>query len=101
MAPHFDRLLLLSFVYTQLLEKSIASFFTPTSQKDPHELNWSVVNRTLLVGRYNPHVAKAGQASDPLATNSKRRNIAAFDLVCAHYTHSLFYTFLRNTSAYF
>ncbi|MCJ1344237.1 hypothetical protein MMC31_002440 [Peltigera leucophlebia] len=61
-------------------KKSITSFFTPTSAKDPHELNWRVVHRTLLVARYNPHVVSGLQASDAPGTNVRRRKIAAFDL---------------------
>lgn len=56
----------------------MASFFTPASQKHPDQLRWTIVNSSLLVGRYRPH--PTCQASD---AQGKRRKIAAFDLVCS------------------
>ncbi len=59
-----------------LIEKALASFFTPTSKKEPENINWRTVNSTLLVGKYSP------QTDDKsIEPPTKRRKIAAFDLV--------------------
>ncbi|KAF2625610.1 PNK3P-domain-containing protein [Macroventuria anomochaeta] len=52
--------------------KAVASFFTPTSKKEPEKMTWRVVKDSLLVGRYNTS-AVAQSAS------KARRRIAAFD----------------------
>lgn len=58
------------------LEKAVASFFTPVSKKEPDQITWRIVNSTLLLAKYNPDVTS--HATEPL---TKRRKIAAFDLV--------------------
>ncbi|KAL9097208.1 MAG: hypothetical protein Q9165_000635 [Trypethelium subeluteriae] len=48
---------------------TVASFFTPTSRKEPEKVSWKIVDRTLLVGQHGE-----------LAQGGKRpRKIAAFD----------------------
>lgn len=54
-------------------EKSVASFFTPTSQKKPEPITWRVLEAGLVIGKYLP------EKSSTLP--SKNRKIAAFDLV--------------------
>ena len=54
----------------------MASFFTPTSKKEPEKINWRVVNNTLLIGKYDLYAGVQSVESSP-----KRRKIAAFDLV--------------------
>jgi bifunctional polynucleotide phosphatase/kinase len=74
--------------YTRFLESAVANFFTPTSQKPKDKTIWTErapdddTLATLLVGRYQPDKKE----SEPL---SKRRKIAAFDLVCCAMLHSL------------
>ncbi|QKX56269.1 uncharacterized protein TRUGW13939_03370 [Talaromyces rugulosus] len=55
-------------------KSSVASFFTPTSQKKPEKVSWRIVNKSLIVGKY---------ASDPSASekldSTRRRRVAAFD----------------------
>lgn len=53
-------------------DKAVASFFTPASKKEPDRLSWRVVDESLLIGTYSPHIEKP---------RSKRKKIAAFDLV--------------------
>ncbi|KAK5796732.1 hypothetical protein VI817_006016 [Penicillium citrinum] len=53
-------------------EKSVASFFTPTSQKKPEPITWRVLEAGLVIGKYLP------EKSSTLP--SKNRKIAAFDL---------------------
>ncbi|KAJ5084375.1 hypothetical protein NUU61_008954 [Penicillium alfredii] len=54
-------------------KKSVASFFTPASQKKPEPLTWRVLGTSLIVGRYTAEK----QAQKPPA---ERQKIAAFDL---------------------
>ena len=51
----------------------MASFFKPTSQKQPERLTWRTVDNTLIVGRYNASVSSSQQRTLPV-------KIAAFDL---------------------
>ena len=65
---------------TSSIDTTVASFFTPTSKKEPEKVSWKTVNQTLLVGRYGE-----------LAREGKRpRKIAGFDFV----SHA-FNTFLK------
>ena len=57
-----------------VLDKAIASFFTPTSKKDPEKIAWRVINRSLLLARYSPY-------TETISPPVKRTKIAAFDLV--------------------
>ncbi|RMJ23237.1 Polynucleotide [Aspergillus sp. HF37] len=52
--------------------KSVATFFTPTSQKKPDQLSWNVIKNSLVVGRYTP--------GPDQRRNTAKRRIAAFDL---------------------
>lgn len=58
------------------IEKTVSSFFTPMSKKEPEQITWRVVNESLLFARYQPNATE--KTSDALR---KRRKIAAFDLV--------------------
>ena len=51
-------------------EKAVASFFTPTSKREPEPIKWRTVDNSLLVGKYK------GDGPPP-----RRRKIAAFDFV--------------------
>ena len=57
----------------RILDKAIANFFKPASEKEPDKTRWRVLHDTLLVGNYSP--AEGGSRA------SKRRKIAAFDFV--------------------
>jgi len=57
-------------------ENSVASFFTPSSKKEPEKTTWRIVDKTLLVAHYQPH----GMIDSDRRQN-KRRKIAAFDFV--------------------
>ena len=59
-----------------LIDKAIATFFTPTSKKEPEKINWRILNSTLLIGKYTPKTVD--KSAEPA---SKRRKVAAFDLV--------------------
>ncbi|KAL2049079.1 hypothetical protein ABVK25_010675 [Lepraria finkii] len=54
-------------------KKAVANFFTPASKKEPEKTAWAIINKGLLIARYNP----AKEANRPPV---KRRKIAAFDL---------------------
>jgi bifunctional polynucleotide phosphatase/kinase len=56
-----------------LLDKAVASFFKPASQKEPERLVWRTVDNTLIVGRYNASIPSSQQRTLPV-------KIAAFDL---------------------
>ncbi|MCJ1249949.1 hypothetical protein MMC30_007175 [Trapelia coarctata] len=60
--------------------KSVASFFTPVSKKEPEKMTWRVVHNSLLVGRYKPVTGLLDSKMIP----PKRRKIAAFDFVDHH-----------------
>lgn len=81
---------------TQLLQKSklvgsdyetpeaaVASFFTPVSQKKPEKITWRIVNKSLVVGKYdNKSTATSEQTTTRREeVTGKKRKIAAFDLV--------------------
>lgn len=77
--PTYQYLFLYIYSLTTLfpkIESSVASFFTPTSQKKPEKVSWRIVNKSLIVGKY---------ASDPSASekldSTRRRRVAAFDFV--------------------
>ena len=57
-----------------VLGKAIASFFTPTSKKDPEKIAWRVINRSLLLAKYSP-------STETTSPPVKMTKIAAFDLV--------------------
>jgi bifunctional polynucleotide phosphatase/kinase len=54
-------------------DKAVASFFKPTSQKEPQKLIWRIIKSTLIVGRY-------GNPFAPSPTRTLPVKIAAFDL---------------------
>lgn len=56
--------------------KAVANFFAPARKKDLEKISWRIVNKSLLVGRYQALATGAATGS-----NTKRRKIAAFDLV--------------------
>jgi len=53
-------------------DAAIANFFKPQSQKEPEKTTWRVIDRSLLVAKYD---------NKTIPTYSKPRKIAAFDLV--------------------
>ncbi|KAL6251359.1 DNA kinase/phosphatase Pnk1 [Rhinocladiella similis] len=53
--------------------KAVASFFKPTSQKEPEKLIWRIVNNSLIVGRYDEPKVSPQTRILPV-------KIAAFDL---------------------
>ena len=59
--------------------KTVANFFTPTSQKEPQQTVWRIINNSCIIGRYTP---KDAQQPKPPTAGTKRR-VAAFDLVCS------------------
>ncbi|KAK5222101.1 DNA kinase/phosphatase Pnk1 [Exophiala xenobiotica] len=56
-----------------VVRKAVASFFKPTSQKEPEKLVWRTVNNSLIVGRYDPSIVPPQSQTLPV-------KIAAFDL---------------------
>ena len=66
-------------VLTILADKAVASFFTPTSKKQPDKLTWRIVENSLLIGKYKPDI----RSTENSASSPKRRKIAAFDFVCS------------------
>ncbi|KAJ5818359.1 hypothetical protein N7474_003950 [Penicillium riverlandense] len=64
-------------VESTVTKKSMASFFTPTSQKKPEPITWRIVQNSLVIGRYTPDGKTAQQPA------AGQRKIAAFDLVSA------------------
>jgi len=74
------------------VENSVASFFTPISQKPPEKVKITWQERganddtppTLLVGKYEP----SGHSSPSPVAGTKRRKVAAFDFVS--HEHSIF-----------
>jgi bifunctional polynucleotide phosphatase/kinase len=57
--------------------KAVASFFTPASQKEPEKLTWKIVNKTLVVGRYQNETELSKTTNNAI---TQPRKIAAFDL---------------------
>ncbi len=55
------------------LEKAVANFFTPTSQKEPDPVSWQVLHESLLIGRF--------KKSEALQAIKRPQKIAAFDFV--------------------
>ncbi len=58
------------------LERAVSSFFTPTSMKEPERITWQIINETLLLASHQPITVDTTNGPP-----SKRRKIAAFDLV--------------------
>ncbi|KAL6707964.1 DNA kinase/phosphatase Pnk1 [Coniothyrium glycines] len=71
--------------------KAVASFFTPTSKKEPDKMTWRIVNESLLVGRYSPTIAAKASAS-------ANRRIAAFDFDSTLIVSASGRTFSRDAS---
>lgn len=59
-----------------MLDKAVANFFKPASQKEPERLSWRIVNKSLIVGKY----AEGLDISRNTAKSSLPQMIAAFDL---------------------
>ncbi|KNG52297.1 DNA kinase/phosphatase Pnk1 [Stemphylium lycopersici] len=72
--------------------KAVASFFTPTSKKEPEKMAWRIVKDSLLVGRF-----RDATASTQPATACKRR-IAAFDFDSTLITTASGKTFSRDAN---
>ncbi len=58
------------------LEKAVANFFKPVSQKEPEQVTWAIRNNSLLTARYQP----LSRSLKSLNDGAKRR-IAVFDFV--------------------
>ncbi|KAF4243315.1 hypothetical protein CNMCM8980_009614 [Aspergillus fumigatiaffinis] len=54
-------------------ERTVASFFTPTSQKKPEKITWRIINKSLVIGKY------ATSPGEQPARREKAK-VAAFDL---------------------
>jgi bifunctional polynucleotide phosphatase/kinase len=54
-------------------ERTVASFFTPTSQKKPEKITWRVVN-SVVIGKYTTD-------SGEQPARREKAKVAAFDLV--------------------
>jgi hypothetical protein len=57
------------------IEKTVANFFTPASQKKPEPITWRILGTSLIVGKYVP------EKSAPQTVSEQARRIASFDLV--------------------
>lgn len=55
--------------------KAVANFFKPASQKEADQLSWIIVQKSLIVGRYEKGLQKEKVAKSPAG-----HKIAAFDL---------------------
>ncbi|KAL1996975.1 hypothetical protein VTN49DRAFT_7840 [Thermomyces lanuginosus] len=74
---------------------AIASFFTPASQKKPEKITWRIVNKSLIVGKYdNKSTSEQPERRDEEA--GKKRRIAAFDLDSTLITTASGNRFARN-----
>jgi len=63
-------------ILTKASGKTVASFFTPASQKKPEKITWRILNNSLIIGRYS-----TDPAEKRLTEPGTRRKIAAFDFV--------------------
>ncbi|RLL94541.1 hypothetical protein CFD26_104270 [Aspergillus turcosus] len=61
-------------VESTVTKRTVASFFTPTSQKKPEKITWRVVNNSVVIGKYTT------DPGDQPARREKAK-VAAFDLV--------------------
>ena len=61
--------------YLQRIDRAVSSFFTPASQKVPERLTWRIVDRSLIVAKYD-----ASHSDVRSQSISTPRRIAAFDL---------------------
>ncbi|GIC88424.1 putative DNA 3'-phosphatase Tpp1 [Aspergillus udagawae] len=60
-------------VESTVTKRTVASFFTPTSQKKPEKITWRVVNNSLVIGKYT-----TGPGEQP--ARREKAKVAAFDL---------------------
>ncbi|MCJ1434921.1 hypothetical protein MMC27_004291 [Xylographa pallens] len=60
-----------------MADKAVATFFTPTSKKDPDQITWRIINSTLLHGKHRPKSDNILDCGD----HPKKRKVAAFDFV--------------------
>ncbi|KAK9562010.1 DNA kinase/phosphatase Pnk1 [Aspergillus fumigatus] len=63
-------------VESRVTKRTVASFFTPTSQKKPEKITWRVVNNSLVIGKYT-----TGPGEQP--ARREKAKVAAFDLLPA------------------
>jgi bifunctional polynucleotide phosphatase/kinase len=61
-------------VESTVTKRTVASFFTPTSQKKPEKITWRIINKSLVIGKY------ATSPGEQPARREKAK-VAAFDLV--------------------
>ncbi|MCJ1395936.1 hypothetical protein MMC18_008822 [Xylographa bjoerkii] len=55
--------------------KTVASFFTPISKKDPDQITWRIIHNSLLHGKHKPKSDRLNDEGD----HGKKCKIAAFD----------------------
>ncbi|GFF35468.1 bifunctional polynucleotide phosphatase/kinase [Aspergillus udagawae] len=60
-------------VESTVTKRTVASFFTPTSQKKPEKITWRVVNNSLVIGKHT-----TGPGEQP--ARREKAKVAAFDL---------------------
>ncbi|MCJ1286991.1 hypothetical protein MMC26_006338 [Xylographa opegraphella] len=62
-------------------KKAVATFFTPTSKKDPDRITWRIISGTLIHGKHKP---KSDNILECRGHSNKKRKVAAFDFVSRH-----------------
>ncbi|RHZ62646.1 putative DNA 3'-phosphatase Tpp1 [Aspergillus thermomutatus] len=78
-------------VESTVTKRTVASFFTPTSQKKPEKITWRVVNNSLVVGKYTT-------GPDEQPARREKAKVAAFDLDSTLVVTASGNTFPRNSS---
>ncbi|EAW15902.1 putative DNA 3'-phosphatase Tpp1 [Aspergillus fischeri NRRL 181] len=72
-------------------KRTVASFFTPTSQKKPEKITWRVVNNSLVIGKYT-----TSPGEQP--ARREKAKVAAFDLDSTLVVTASGNTFPRDSS---
>ncbi|GFG02790.1 conserved hypothetical protein [Aspergillus lentulus] len=78
-------------VESTVTKRTVASFFTPTSQKKPEKITWRVVNNSLVIGKYT-----TGAGEQP--ARREKAKVAAFDLDSTLVVTASGNTFPRDSS---
>lgn len=78
-------------VESRVTKRTVASFFTPTSQKKPEKITWRVVNNSLVIGKYT-----TGPGEQP--ARREKAKVAAFDLDSTLVVTASGNTFPRDSS---